>query len=116
MVDLEAKTLDAKTEMAVADALDEIRTRNARLERIGDAEQHTLVRKQDNLTKDLAQQDLEDTEIAKQAFRAKADELLQIVVEDVVETETAAPSFARVVKKKKDYGAALGIKKKPSLV
>jgi hypothetical protein len=116
MADLEAKTLDAKTEMAVADALDEIRTRNARLERIGDAEQHTLIRKQDSLEKDLAQQDLEDDKIAKQAFRAKTEELLQIVVEDVAETETAAPSFARVVKKKKDLGAALGIKKKPSLI
>lgn len=33
MEELEAKTVDAKREMAVADALDEIRTRNARLER-----------------------------------------------------------------------------------
>ncbi|KAI1490421.1 DUF572-domain-containing protein [Biscogniauxia mediterranea] len=35
MVELEAKTVDAKREMAVADALDEIRTRNARVERAG---------------------------------------------------------------------------------
>ena len=33
MKELEAKTLDAKTEMQIADALDEIRTRNARIER-----------------------------------------------------------------------------------
>lgn len=33
MEELEAKTVDARREMAVADALDEIRTRNARLER-----------------------------------------------------------------------------------
>lgn len=33
MEELEAKTVDAKREMAVADALDEIRTRNARLQR-----------------------------------------------------------------------------------
>lgn len=33
MEELEAKTVDAKREMAVADALDEIRTRNARIER-----------------------------------------------------------------------------------
>lgn len=33
MEELEAKTVDAKREMAVADALDEIRTRNARMER-----------------------------------------------------------------------------------
>merc|ERR1712000_603263 len=35
MQELETKTLDAKREMAVADALDEIRTRNARNERMG---------------------------------------------------------------------------------
>lgn len=33
MAELEAKTADAKREMAVADALDEIRSRNARIER-----------------------------------------------------------------------------------
>jgi hypothetical protein len=116
MADLEAKTLDAKTEMAVADALDEIRTRNARLERIGDTEQHNLIRKQDNLEQDLNRQDLEDDEIAKRAFCAKAEESSQIVVEDAADTEAVVPSFTRVVKKKKDYSTALGIKKKASLV
>ena len=33
MKELEQKTLDAKTEMAIADALDEVRTRNAQRER-----------------------------------------------------------------------------------
>jgi hypothetical protein len=111
MADLEAKTLDAKTEMAVADALDEIRTRNAKLERVGDSEQAALIRRQEKL-----EQNLEDDEIAKQAFRAKQDELLQCVVEDAPEAEPAAPSFTRVLKKKKDYSAVLGIKKKPSFV
>lgn len=34
MAELEVKTSNAKTEMAVADALDEIRMRNARLDRV----------------------------------------------------------------------------------
>ncbi|KAI0024450.1 DUF572-domain-containing protein [Xylariomycetidae sp. FL0641] len=166
MVELEAKTVDAKREMAVADALDEIRTRNARLER-ADADGVELgpVAPVDD---EAARQEAEDAAAAKRAFgnARRMNSMLELeVVDEVMDEGTttpgeasasksapaanasngateaeaeaeaeAAPSkpapsttstdmppppppaFKRVVKKKKDHAAALGIKKKPSLV
>lgn len=156
MVELEAKTVDAKREMAVADALDEIRTRNARVERadrdgleVGVA---TLV------DEDAERQEREDAEAAKRAFE-NARLLDDMISEEAIDNDDASstttststvvvpvtnriaskseavsatttglgpgkavstdmppPSFKRVVKKKKDHAALLGIKKKPSLV
>jgi hypothetical protein len=49
MKELEIKTLDAKTEMQIADALDEIRTRNAHNERTAkEGAEVTMVDKIDN--------------------------------------------------------------------
>ncbi|RDL36369.1 putative cell cycle control protein cwf16 [Venustampulla echinocandica] len=120
MQELETKTLDAKREMAVADALDEIRTRNARNERVGkDGLEVTVVR--ESIDEERQRQEQEDDEAARLAFMKRYEAMEEIVVDDEDDDQEAAlemppPSFKRVKKKKKDHAAALGIKKKPSLV
>lgn len=150
MVELEAKTVDAKREMAVADALDEIRTRNARVER---ADRDGLeVSFAPTVDEEAERQEREDAEAAKRAFSAAHldDMIMEEVIDDGESTDTSSPqllpqqsngstskptaapasstasngistdmpppSFKRVVKKKKDHAALLGIKKKPTLV
>lgn len=83
MEELEAKTIDAKRDMAVADALDEIRTRNARLERanhdgmFGDA---NLARPDDEVRR---KEDEEDEEAYRKAIAAaKAQQETWEVVEE----------------------------------
>ncbi|RSL47006.1 hypothetical protein CEP54_013609 [Fusarium duplospermum] len=138
MADLEAKNADAQREMAAADALDEIRQRNARInrsEKEGIDFADSIIRSEDE---ERERQEREDDEAAKRAFAA-ARAQLDTVIEDhsaeqaaessagpsteasaavvaTPEPEAAAPSFKRVVKKKKNHSALLGIKKKPSLV
>lgn len=78
MAELEAKTVDAKREMAVADALDEIRSRNARVER-AHREGATVELGPVGLSseeEERARQEREDEEAAKRAF-AFAKELEQ---------------------------------------
>ncbi|KAI9712344.1 MAG: hypothetical protein M1820_001557 [Bogoriella megaspora] len=145
MKELEAKAHDAKQEMEVADALDQIRTRNARLER-AEGQDGKEITVKDRKDEERERQDREDAEAARKAFeRAKKMEDIVIPDEDDAgegssgeETKTETPkaeapkvettkmieekstmpppSFSRIVKKKKDFGAALGIKKKASLV
>ncbi|KAK6401779.1 Pre-mRNA-splicing factor cwf16 [Oleoguttula sp. CCFEE 5521] len=76
MKELERKTVDAKMEMAVADALDESGT--------------------------------------GEKVRRLEENLLLTGPEDRVKEDVAvpAPTFTRQIKKKKDFSAALGIKKK----
>lgn len=141
MEELETKTLDAKREMAVADALDEIRTRNARNERMGkDGLDVTVAR--ETINEERQRQEREDEEAARMAFMRRHDAMEEVIDDDEYNkgidmemngssssasssappiTKEAAlemppPSFKRVVKKKKDHAAMLGIKKKPSLV
>ncbi|KAI5212131.1 DUF572-domain-containing protein [Aureobasidium subglaciale] len=131
MKELETKTLDAKTEMQIADALDEIRTRNARNERTAkDGAEVTVVDKVDD---ERERQEAEDAEAARQAFLAGTGEKVRRLVEDPEEegsgiasgpattttTSTSVsmgpppvPTFARKLKKKTDFSAKLGIKKK----
>ncbi|KAI1776164.1 DUF572-domain-containing protein [Hypoxylon cercidicola] len=151
MVELEAKTVDAKREMAVADALDEIRTRNARMERANaDGVEVGVAEPVDT---DAERQEREDAEAARRAFEfaRQVDNMMEEILDDGMDdagssssasaftpetsgspvpkpepapaapASTASkdmppPSFKRVVKKKKDHAALLGIKKKPSLV
>ncbi|KAI0885190.1 DUF572-domain-containing protein [Annulohypoxylon maeteangense] len=151
MVELEAKTVDAKREMAVADALDEIRTRNARLERANhDGVEVSVAMPADD---EAERQEREDAEAARKAFEfaRQVESLTEDVIDEEMEDTGAAsssssagtpasgtpkpelvkpapaaasataadmppPSFKRVVKRKKDHSALLGIKKKPSLV
>ncbi|KAK6952336.1 hypothetical protein Daesc_006871 [Daldinia eschscholtzii] len=154
MVELEAKTVDAKREMAVADALDEIRIRNARLERANQEGVEVSVALP--VDTEAERQEREDAEAARRAFEfaRQVDKMTEDVIEeemdDVAPASTSAsasgssgsgngtpqpqpataspssasapskdmppPSFKRVVKKKKDHSAALGIKKKAPLV
>ncbi|KAI9884193.1 MAG: Pre-mRNA-splicing factor cwf16 [Watsoniomyces obsoletus] len=135
MVELETKTLDAKREMQIADALDEIRTRNARIERgegLGDVAVTRDVRDEQ---KEREEREIE--EAARRAFETEEGEKVKRFVDldeeengtdgkvstgplagKAAETkvDTIVPTFKKVVKKKKDLSAALGIKKKPGLV
>jgi len=141
MGELERKTEDARTEMAVADALDEVRVRNARRERVGDD-----VLGGDSIEVDMDEEEArraerEIEEEARRAFASGTGERVRRVIEDGDEdSETRglnalgtsrkvdgekdampppplpAPTFQRQVKKKKDFSAALGIKKKAALV
>lgn len=146
MKDLEKKTIDAKTEMQIADALDEIRMRNARNERAekeGDSSSAIVGRILNGndmmIDAERERQDREDEEAARNAFMTATGEKIKRIVddEDVLNSpedeaqsssieavtnhikanpEVEQPLFKRMIKKKKDFGAALGIKKKPSLV
>ncbi|CEJ94500.1 Putative Cell cycle control protein cwf16 [[Torrubiella] hemipterigena] len=133
MEELEAKNAEARREMAAADALDEIRHRNARInrsEKDGVDYADSVVRVEDV---EKIQQDQEDEAAAKAAFAAARENVADAEEATVLSATPAGPSvasssasadaaampppsFKRVVKKKKDYGAMLGIKKKPSLV
>ena len=137
MEQLEGKMMDAKKEMEIADALDEIRTRNARNERTakeGAGPQVAMVAEEEK-TRELERQEKEDEEAAKRAFAKRDAEEGTIRDEPVGDEESrlnqseekgqasvkmpppsAVPSFKRGVKRKKDFSAALGIKKKAALV
>ena len=144
---LEGKVADARQEMAIADALDEIRTRNARIlraegkgeEGVGGAlDAAEKVRRE--MEVERARIEREDEEAARRAFgrgieigEEEGDGMVgarhgddgDVRVKENGEGTKAKgatvgdmppPEFKRVVKKKKDFSAALGIKKKPSLV
>jgi hypothetical protein len=117
MKDLETKVMDAKTEMAVADALDEIRSRNARMEKADkDGVVHTDVA--DVVDERRKREEEEDAEAARRVFesRSYSDQIIvddEKMVEAPVIVDVPAPTFfQRQLKVKKDARAALGIKKK----
>lgn len=132
MEELEAKVVDAKQEMAIADALDEIRTRNARNERAaGGKEMGDVVKEQ--VDEERRRVEVEDEEMARRAFMTETGEKVRRIGEGEEEEGDGVdgrviksvgemmppppvPTFKRAVKKKKDLGAALGIKKKPALM
>ncbi|MCJ1369957.1 hypothetical protein MMC20_001169 [Loxospora ochrophaea] len=131
MAELETKTLDAKREMQIADALDEIRTKNARNERAGkEGGLDGLVGVRDEQDEERERLEREDEELAMKAFAAKVDVEADDGVEpassqdvkanplgdEIDKASMAPPTFKRVVKKKKDFSAALGIRKRPTLV
>jgi hypothetical protein len=121
MVELEAKTVDAKREMAVADALDEIRTRNARLERADrDGVEVTVALPEDD---EEARVEREIDEAAKAAFAkiktngTRLDD--EIVADEDMSASTEMPppplpsaAFKREKVVKKTGPTILGIKKK----
>ncbi|KAF1986494.1 DUF572-domain-containing protein [Aulographum hederae CBS 113979] len=128
MKELESKTVDAKTEMQIADALDEIRLRNARNERDWKDGEVSFVREEKD--EERERQEREDEEAARRAFMGSEGEKVRrltadsIIIDDNTAPESIAesssssmppppvPTFKRQIKKKKDFSAALGIKKK----
>ncbi|KAI4107044.1 MAG: hypothetical protein LQ339_002740 [Xanthoria mediterranea] len=141
MEELEAKVVDAKQEMAIADALDEIRTRNARNERAAaGGKEGGMDGVMEEMDAERRRVEREDEEVARRAFMTEMGEKVRRIGEGeegeeegegneaLVATKgdrglmppppppPSVPTFKRVVKKKKDLGAALGIKKKPALV
>ncbi|KAJ5669886.1 Splicing factor YJU2 [Penicillium macrosclerotiorum] len=131
MAELEEKMQDSKREMAIADALDEIRTRNARIARSemkGDEGALDLIHNE--LDEDKLQQDMEDEETARKAFMTASGERVKRIVDEEEPAPTGpseakplptqmpppSTSFARVKRPKKAGVSSLGIKKKPSLV
>ena len=138
---LEGKVVDAKREMEIADALDEIRTRNARIQRAegkGEVDQalEQAERARAELELEKRKLEAEDEEAARRAFGRGIEDDEDVEGNDTVNTESLGdggvgkithtqgaiaasmppPEFKRAVKKKKDLSAALGIKKKPALV
>lgn len=116
MKELETKVLDAKQEMAIADALDEIRSRNARIARAekDGIQAEVPVEDVDEVRKRM---DEEDAEAARRAFEGrKWPDIGEEVVSDEelgdVPEEAPAPVFVKKAKEKKNFGATLGIKKK----
>ncbi|KAB8360786.1 hypothetical protein FH972_024520 [Carpinus fangiana] len=139
MQELEAKTVDAKTEMAIADKLDEIRTRNARLERGGEsgAAEAAVQRRLEERDEARERAEREDEDAARRAFMSATGERVRRLAQledggdvpvasggagegprvegptgDMAEKVDSAPTFERKRKRKQDLGAALGIKKK----
>lgn len=105
---LEAEKTNTQTETAIADALDEIRIRNARRE----------IRIRSNIGRNaqmaLGDND-QDEEATRKAFGNDTEELVRrLPGEDIGAGEyakDAIPGFQRQKRKKKDYSAALGIKR-----
>jgi hypothetical protein len=78
MAELEAKTADAKREMAVADALDEIRSRNARLEKAQrEGAGLEIVGLLSTEEEERRRQEEEDAEAARRAFARARGELVE---------------------------------------
>jgi len=85
MAKLETKTLDSKREMMIADALDEIRTRNARMERKDHADVlETLLEVKDEETLRREQEEQEIEEAAKKAFSTEDGEWVRRVMDEGV--------------------------------
>ena len=82
MADLEAKNVDAQREMAAADALDEIRYRNARIhqsEKEGTDYADTVIRMEDE---ERRLQDLEDETAARKAFATTNPQVMASATDD----------------------------------
>ena len=89
MKELEEKAMDAKTEMEVADKLDEIRTRNARLERRDreGVEVESKPRGKTEAELERERQEKEDEEVARRAFLGANGEKVKRLVKDDEEDE-----------------------------
>ncbi|KAJ5494892.1 Splicing factor YJU2 [Penicillium diatomitis] len=131
MAELEEKMQDSKREMAIADALDEIRTRNARIARNeGLSDEVALDHIHHEVDEAKMREEQEIEEAARRAFTTASGEKVKRIVDEeelagpassqVAKTQAQMPppstSFARVKKAKKPGVSLLGIKKKPSLV
>lgn len=113
MEELEQKMEESKREMQIADALDEIRTRNARIER-GERtgkEEQALAQVKDLAVEERERQELEIEAAARRAFQkenadqARLDEHIEIGARAKRESDSMPPppppSFERVKKVRK---------------
>ena len=108
---LERKAEDARTEMAVADALDAVQAANARREVFSAKPSISPFATERNA------QELQDAELARAVFRKTKRAASSFAFEDChgVEIEEARFTKSRPVKRaKKDFAAVLGIKKRPA--
>ncbi|KAK8066969.1 mrna splicing protein yju2 protein [Apiospora hydei] len=99
MEELEAKTVDAKREMAVADMLDEIRTSNARRDRTGGGD---MAPDAPPVDEEAERQEREDLEAARRAFARHKEQALseqigeeKIVMEDLSDMPPPPVPFKR---------------------
>jgi hypothetical protein len=115
MKELESKVHDAKQEMAISDALDEIRSRNARMEKAGKDGVRTDIPVED-VSEARKRQEEEDAAAARKAFESRSmpDIGEEVIDEEIPDAplETPITVFLKKPKEKRDFGAALGIKKK----
>ncbi|KAL9048499.1 MAG: hypothetical protein Q9162_007694 [Coniocarpon cinnabarinum] len=113
MAEVEAKIHDEQKEREVEDALDNMRTRNARMERKDKEGVNLGPSPKTEAEMAREQQEAEDAEAAKKAFQNGAGEgKVRRVVEQEEDQQTTQPMFAVARKRRKlDYGAAMGIKK-----
>jgi hypothetical protein len=123
---LENRTLDSKREMEIMDALDEIRTRNARSERVDVDEVMNRFSSEDQtiISERMHAEEAEDDEAAKQIFQsadgvqvrkldesAKEPDAISLVNQSKAAAEL--PSFKNIVKKRKNTSQPMvTIKKK----
>lgn len=99
---LEEKARDTQQEIAVADALDNIRVNNAAREKIAvQARLKTIQRQQE-------EQDRLDTREAQQVFQNQLSESNRVSNEE----RLSVPSFRRSVRKNRETTSKLGIKRK----
>ncbi|KAF9427873.1 hypothetical protein BGZ94_003957 [Podila epigama] len=128
---LENRTQDSKREMEIMDALDEIRTRNAVIERV-DADQllNRLVGTEEEIAlKKQQEEDEEDDRLAKQIFKDTDGETVKRLRDDLEEggeltpaqiamskfaTPLALPDFSTPLAKKRKQGGSLGLAVKKS--
>jgi len=133
MRELEQKTEDARTEMAVADALDEVRMRNAARERaVPNGEDGVLTGPANDKDDEAERAEREIEEQARAAFQSATGEKVRRLDEEIEMQDSAEmdgisrlsaakerdrttmpppPTFQRQIKKKKIPGIVLGMKK-----
>jgi hypothetical protein len=119
MKDLETKMHDAQREMAVSDALDEIRAANARNEKAAETGELADVQEAKDYARE--QQEAEDALAARLAFEGGTGEKIRRLEPEAEHASSSntdpavlmpPPAFKRTAKAKKNFSAALGIKKK----
>ena len=114
MTAVENKIVNANTEMAIADALDEIRTRNARREMA--ASRLPTFSASTNVY-DQHQASVEGDHAASKAFNSSNERIHRLPNDtsdtgDNAESSNLVATFRRSKRQKKDHSATLGIKRK----
>ncbi|KAF2769705.1 DUF572-domain-containing protein, partial [Teratosphaeria nubilosa] len=121
MTELEKKTDDAKREMEIADALDDVRTRNAMRERAGvDGAISSVAEAKKVRDEEAERVEREIEEQARRAFMSATGERVRRLESDIeVEEEEGGPmlppppvTFERKLKTRKTLPGLVGVKRK----